>query len=140
MRTHEPLQVPPIKPTGHEDIKLMPLDNANSNYSFGFDRPMTRAAVIKSNKDSGTNIFCFATFMDKHLGIVYTDLTGTFPVMSLEGNVCFLIVYHYKSNASYVLLIANFSNCILAVYTQQYELLKSKGFTMKLNIMDYQAS
>jgi hypothetical protein len=28
----------------------------------------------------------------------------------------------------------------LAAYTQQYELLESKGFTMKLNAMDNQAS
>jgi hypothetical protein len=61
--------------------------------------------------------------------------------MSLEGNVCFLIVYHYRSNAILALPITNFSNdCILAAYTQQYELLKSKGSIMKLNIMGNQAS
>jgi hypothetical protein len=50
-------------------------------------------------------------------------------------------VYHYKSNATLALPITNFSNdCIFAAYTQQYELLESKGFTMKLNVMDKQAS
>ncbi len=42
------------------------------------------------------NIFIFAAFADKQTGLLYTDLTGTFLFMSLEGNVCFLIVYHYK--------------------------------------------
>jgi hypothetical protein len=75
------------------------------------------------------------------MGILYADLTGTFLFMSLNGNFCFLIVYHYKSNAILAFPIANFSNnCILAAYTQQYELLESKGFTIKLNIMNNQAS
>ncbi len=29
--------------------------------------------------------------------------------MSLKGNVCFLVVYHYESNAILVLPIANFA-------------------------------
>jgi hypothetical protein len=116
---------------------LIPLDDAGSDSNVGFDHLMTRAAFIEPKKDSKTNIFCFAAFADKDTGILYTDLTGTFLFMSLEGNVCFLIVYHYESNTILGLPIANFSsNCILAAYTQQYELLKSKGFTMKLNIMD----
>jgi hypothetical protein len=141
MMTHKPHQVPPIKPTEHNNIKLIPLDDVDSDYNFGVDRPMTHAAVIKADKDSKTNIFCFAAFADKHTGIIYTDLTGTFPFMSLKRNVCFLIVYHYELNAILALPITNFSNnCILAAYTQQYELLKSKGSTMKLNLKDNQAS
>jgi hypothetical protein len=139
--THELHQVPLIKPTGHDNVKLIPLEDVVSDYSFGVDRPTTRAAAIEADMDSKTNIFCFAAFADKHTGNLYTDLTGTFPFMSLEGDVCFLIVYHYELNAILVLPIKNFiNNCVLPAYTQQYELLKSKGFTMKLNIMDNQAS
>jgi hypothetical protein len=128
MTTHELLQISSMEPTGHDDIELIPFDNVNSDYSFGLDRPTTHAAVIEANKDSETNIFCFATFTDKHTGIVNTDLTRTFIFMSLKGNVCFLIVYHYESNTILALPVTNFSNdCILAAYTQQYELLKSKG-------------
>ncbi len=69
--SHKLLQVPLTKPTRHEDVELIPLNDIDSDYSFGFDRPTTCTAMIKSNKDSKTNIFCFATFADKHMGIVY---------------------------------------------------------------------
>jgi hypothetical protein len=61
--------------------------------------------------------------------------------MSLKGNVCFLVVYHYKTNAILALPISGFSDeVIMAAYKQQHELLESEGFTIKLNIMDNQVS
>jgi hypothetical protein len=79
------------------------------------------------------NLFCFAAFPDKQRGTLYNKLTGTFPFISLEGNVCFLIVYHYDYNVILALPISGFSNNIIfAAYKQQYELLKSKGFVIKL--------
>jgi hypothetical protein len=91
---------------------------------------------------SDANIFClFAAFADKRTRILYNDLTGTFPFISLEGNVCFLIVYHYKTNAILALPIAGFSDDIMfAAYQQQYNLLKLKGYKIRLNIMDNQAT
>jgi hypothetical protein len=72
--------------------------------------------------------------------MLYSNLTGAFPFMSLEGNVCFLVVYHYKTNAILALPIANFTNeAILAAYRQQFELIKSKGHEIRLNVMDNQA-
>jgi hypothetical protein len=57
-----------------------------------------------------------------------TDLTGAFPFMSLEKNVCFLVVYHYETNAIMAVPIANFTNdAILKAFHQQFELLESKG-------------
>ena len=44
------------------------------------------------------NVFCFGAFADKTSGIVYNDLTGSFPLVSLEGSICFFVLYHYKSN------------------------------------------
>jgi hypothetical protein len=83
--------------------------------------------IIESNDDSDTNVFVFGAFADKQTGTLYLDLTGTFPCMSLEGNICFLVVYHYKSNAILALPIANFANeTILAAFQQQFELLKSQ--------------
>ncbi len=55
--------------------------------------------VIESNKETAANVFCFAAFADNHTGVLYSNLTGMFPFMSLEGNVCFLVVYHYETNA-----------------------------------------
>ncbi len=106
-----------------------------------FVRPATNANVIQSDDDSIANVFIFAVFADKRTGILYSDLTSTFTFMSLEGNVCFLVVYHYKSNAILALPIANFADgTILAAYQQQFELLKSKGHKIKVNVMDDQAS
>ncbi len=45
------------------------------------------------------NIFCFGAFADKTSGIVYHDLTGSFPFMLYDGSVCFFVLYHYESNA-----------------------------------------
>ena len=44
------------------------------------------------------NVFFFGAFADKTSGIVYNDLTGSFPFVLLEGSVCFFVLYHYKSN------------------------------------------
>jgi hypothetical protein len=80
--------------------------------------------IIESDDDSDTNVFIFGAFADKRMGTLYLDLTGTFPFMSLEGNQCFLIVYHYTSNT--ILEIANFADkTILAVFQQQFKLLES---------------
>ncbi len=67
--------------------------------------------------------------------------TGTFPFMSLEGNICFLIVHHYESNAILALLITNFTDeTILTVYEQQFELLELQGHKILLNVLDNRAS
>jgi hypothetical protein len=104
--------------------------------------PPTNANIIEdNNRLSDANIFCFAAFADKKTGILYNDLTGTFPFMSLEGIMCFLIVYHYKTNAILALPIAGFSdNIIFAACQQQYNLLKSKGYKIRLNAIDNQAT
>ncbi len=87
------------------------------------------------------NVSCVAAFADKQTGILYNDLTGTFPFISLDGNVCFLIIYHYKTNTILALPNAGFSDDIIfAAYQQQYNLLKSKGYNIRLNVMDNQAT
>jgi hypothetical protein len=97
--------------------------------------------LIEDDDELEANIFCFVTFTDKHTGVLCSNLTGTFPFMSLKGNVYFLVVYHYKTNPILALPIANFDNeSILATYHLQFELLESKGHKIKLNDMDNQAS
>jgi len=48
--------------------------------------------------ESIANVFGFGAFADKNSGIVYHDLTGSFPFMSLDGSVCFFVLYHYEAN------------------------------------------
>jgi hypothetical protein len=42
-----------------------------------------------NSHESIANVFCFGAFADKNNGIVYHDLTGSFPFMSYDGSVCF---------------------------------------------------
>jgi hypothetical protein len=97
--------------------------------------------MIEDDASSDAKIFCFAAFADKRTGTLYNDLTGLFPFMFLKGNVCFLIVYHYKTNAILALPIKGFrDDIIFATYKQQYNMLESKGYKFKLNVMDNQAT
>ncbi len=120
------------------------LDSISINHSSVSPIPPrpSNANIIKTdNVSSEAKIFCFAAFADKQKGILYNDLTGAFPFMSLEGNVCFLVVYHYKTNAILALPIKGFSNKIIfATYQQQYNMLESKGYKIKLNVMDNQVT
>jgi hypothetical protein len=56
--------------------------------------------LIRIDDDNKTiaNIFCFGAFADKTSGIVYHNLTGLFPFISLDGSMCFFVLYHYESN------------------------------------------
>ncbi len=62
-------------------------------------------------------MFIFAAFADKQTWTLYSDFTGSFPFMSLEGNVCFLVVYHYETNAIMAVPLPNFmDDAILKAY------------------------
>ena len=57
----------------------------------------TMPNLIGDDEDDASiaNVFCFGAFADKQSGVMYNDLTGNFPVMLLDGSVCFLVMYHY---------------------------------------------
>jgi len=87
------------------------------------------------------NIFCFCTLADKVTGVIYNDCTGEFPFTSLDGNVCFFVIYHYKTNTILATSIPGLNSTnILAAYKTSFEYLKSRGFTPKLNVMDNQVT
>jgi hypothetical protein len=97
--------------------------------------------IIDNNDESYANLFCFGAFADRILGIVYNDLTGYFPFMSYNRNVCLLVVYHYKAKAILATPIAGLDDLtIFNVYQSIFEDLASKGFKPKLNVMDNQAT
>ena len=97
--------------------------------------------IVDDDDDSTANIFCSAAFADKFSGVVYSDLTGNFPFMSFDGNVCFLVVYHYESNAILATPIAGLDDMtIFKAYKAIFEDLKEKGYKPKLNVMDNQAT
>jgi hypothetical protein len=110
----------------------------NSSASKRSGPQLPNANIIEDDGSSNAgNIFCFGAFTDRHTGVVYSDSTGNFLYMSLAGNVCFFVVYHYELNAILGLLIPNMEDStIFCAYKQQFEFLQSKGFTIKLNVMD----
>jgi hypothetical protein len=86
-------------------------------------------------------VFCFGAFADKVSGVVYNDLTGNFPFMSLDGSVCFFVMYHYKTNAILVKAIANVDDrSTFEAYKEIFETLEKKGYKPKMNVMDNQAT
>jgi hypothetical protein len=61
--------------------------------------------------------------------------------MSLDGNVCFLVMYHYETNAIFAIPILGLdSKSILDAYKKIFEYLMSKGYKLKVNVMDNQAT
>jgi hypothetical protein len=61
--------------------------------------------------------------------------------MSLDGNVCFFVIYHYKTNAIFATPIPGLdSKNTLDAYTKNFEYLVSKVHTPKINAMDNQVT
>jgi hypothetical protein len=61
--------------------------------------------------------------------------------MSYDGSVCFLVVYHYESNAILALSIADLKDkTIFDAYKIAFDTLALKGFKPKLIIMNNQAT
>jgi hypothetical protein len=98
--------------------------------------------LIADDEDQSiANIFCYGAFADKHSGIVYHDLTGSFPFMSFDGSVCFFVLFHYESNAILATPIAGLDDMsIFKAYQAYFVQLEQKGFKPKLNVMDNQAT
>jgi hypothetical protein len=91
--------------------------------------------------ESIANMFFFGAFADKNSGIVYHDLTGSFSFMSLDGSICFLVLYHYKSNCILGTPIAGLDDkSTFEAYKTRFKELKLKGFKPKLNVMDNKAT
>ncbi len=61
--------------------------------------------------------------------------------MSYDGSVCFLVVYHYESNAILALPINGLGDkAIFEAYKIAFDKLAAKGYKPKVNIMDNQAT
>jgi hypothetical protein len=98
--------------------------------------------LIGDNGDESiANVFGFGAFADKNNGIVYHDLTGSFPFMSLDRSVCFFVLYHYEANCILASPIVGLDDkSIFEAYKTRFRELEAKGFKPKLNVMDNQAT
>jgi hypothetical protein len=100
----------------------------------------TDATLIPNNKLIAYVLY-FGAFADKISGVVYNDLTGNFPFMSIDGSICFFVLYHYKTNAILVESIENLNDCsIFDAYKEKFESLKAKGYKPKMNVLDNHAT
>jgi hypothetical protein len=73
--------------------------------------------ILDDGNASIARVFCFGAFANAHTGVVFSDLTGNFPFMSFDGSICFLVMYHYESNAILATPISGLDNlCIFNVY------------------------
>jgi hypothetical protein len=98
--------------------------------------------LIRDEEDdtSIANVFCFGAFADKQKGVMYNDLTGIFPFISVDGSVCFLVMYHLESNAIFAIPIVGLDDVtIFEAYKKKFNELSAKGLKVKINIMDNQA-
>jgi hypothetical protein len=99
--------------------------------------------LIVDNKIDGSiaNVFAFGAFANKNSGIIYHDLTGSFPFMFRDGSVCFFVLYHYESNIILATPLKGLDDVsIFNTYKTHFNDLTSKGFKPKLNVMDNQAT
>ncbi len=141
-----PQMVVPIPPLGHE-MRAYP----GPAYEAGQDpnrivmddvaQPHPNLIMMDEDNITIANIFCFGAFADKTSGIVYHDLTRLFPFISLDGSVCFFVLYHYESNCILATPISGLDDkTIFEGFKKYFDELTANGFKPKLNIMDNQAT
>jgi hypothetical protein len=99
----------------------------------------TTSPIIIIDDESIANEFCFDTFAYKITGVVYNNLTGNLPFMSLEGSICFFVLYHYKKILA--TQIANLDDkSIFEAYKAHFKMVEAKGFKPKVIVIDDQAT
>jgi hypothetical protein len=95
---------------------VLPLFNKAPAYPGPAYQATTGPNIIMDD-ESIANVFCFGAFADKISEVVYNNLTGNFPFVSLDGSICFFVLYHYKTNTILATSIANLDNkSIFEVY------------------------
>ncbi len=102
---------------------LIPLINPSDSY----DREPCFHFINDVDDHLIANIFCFGAFANIITGVVYNNCTVKFPFMLLDRNVCFYVMFHYKTNAILATPIPGLnSSSILAAYKNFLNILKKK--------------
>jgi hypothetical protein len=101
-------EIQPVRDGTHQvpgaPVQAIPIQIPPPHVMHNYTRP--NLIGDEENDASIANVFCFGEFADKQSGVMYNDLTGNFPFILLDGSMCFLIMYHYKSNAILAITIA----------------------------------
>jgi hypothetical protein len=124
--------VSPLLPQYNEEPRPYP--------GLAYTTRLEEVNIIPDNKLIAT-VFCFGAFANKISGVVYNDLISNFPFMSINGSLCFFVLYHYELNAILVKAIANVDDHnIYKAYKELLESLEVKEYKPKMNIMDNQVT
>ncbi len=87
------------------------------------------------------DMFCFAALADLHLGTMYTDLTGAFPVHSFKNMQYVFVAYIYNLNAILVRAMPSKNNAaMIAAFSDILSTLAVHGYAPTLNVMDNECS
>ncbi len=87
------------------------------------------------------DMFCFAPLADLHMGTMYTDLTGTFPVCSFKNMQYFFVAYIYNLSAILVCAVPSKNNAaMIAAFSDIFSTLAAHGYAPTLNVMENECS
>ena len=127
VRTTRPKSKKP-NTTAEEILAEMPRMNGEPN-------------VIPTGQGTISNVFCFAALADATEGTLYTDMTGSFPVQSLEGMQAFFVAYDYDTNVIFAIPTKDLKDATIVVaFEQVFNELEEGGFKPKFNVTDNQAT
>ena len=83
------------------------------------------------------HLFLTLGYLDPKEGTIYGDLTGNFPMRSLDGMVSVFILYDWTSNAILAEPVANTKDkTLVAIFKDKVEYLTKRGFKPAFNILD----
>ena len=95
--------------------------------------------IISNDEPQTNNIFCYDALTDKQEVTLYTDATGAFPEMSLDGKQYFFVANDYDTNYIFALPIANVQDkTIIEAFNKIFAELTRKGHKPTFNVTDNQ--
>ena len=101
---------------------------------------MVRDMNPPQEDEKHNQLFTYVGKLDKD-GTIYVDLTGKFPVSSMDGMTTVFILYNWTSNAILAEPIENAQDeTMVRVFKAQIKYLTKRGFKPSFNIIDNVAS
>ena len=102
---------------------------------------MEQCCNIPWEEEKKNQLFGFMVHQDKKTGIMYTDLTGNFPVRSIDGITCFFVLYDWTTNAILATPMKDAKDeSMIKAFKENIEYLGERGFKPTFNIIDNVAS
>jgi hypothetical protein len=85
--------------------------------------------------------FCFAALADDTLGMMYTNVTGAFPVLSFKNMQYIFVACIYNLNAIIVQPMPSCTNAsFIVTFSEVFVILHACNYQPALNVMDNECS